>query len=179
MPSSQWTSRHNTLPVLKGLAEEIWSFELGAGIRKAVPEDGKILEPKLRPEDIREIRAITTGPLHEAITKGISESPYTYTITLEGKPIAVFGVNHYSPTAGVIWLLGSEDMLKIKIPFLRQSPKWIEAFHQLYPVLFNVACIWNTLHIDWLKWLGFRFIREYKEYGLLKEPYIEFLSVKL
>lgn len=178
-PSFRWTSRHSTSPVLKGLADEVWDFERGCAVRKALPEDAYSLAPRLRPEDLREIRAVTTGCPGKAIEQGILQSPYTYSITIQNEVVAIFGVNHYSPTVGVIWLLGSNDLLKEKIAFLRQSPNWIKSFHDLYPILFNVVCLWNKLHVDWLKWLGFRFIREYKEYGLNKEPYIEFLSVKL
>lgn len=141
--------------------------------------DAHILAPHFRPEDLREIQAVTSEDPAKAVEASIRQSPYTYTITVKDKPIAIFGVNHYTPISGIIWLLGSDELLKVKIPFLRQSPKWLEAFHNLYPVLFNVVCVWNKLHIDWLKWLGFRFIREYKEYGLKKEPYFEFVSVKL
>lgn len=160
---------------------KVWEYKDHNGlIRKAKNGDGISLGPRLRSADLREIEAYSKddpGMLIEDTIKIYGS--YTYTIEHKGVPIGIFGVVPSTDTAGVIWMVGSEDIVRFKIPFLRNCRFWVEAFSELYPILFNVVSKANTLHIDWLKWLGFKFMQEHKEYGLNKEPFIEFIKVKI
>ncbi len=158
-----------------------WEYKEHNGlIRQAKEGDGISLGPRLREADLREIQAyskIDPGSLIEDTIKTYKST--TYTIEHKGLPIGIFGVVPSTSLAGVIWMVGSEAIVPLKIPFLRNCRFWVEAFSELYPILFNVVSKANTLHIDWLKWLGFKFMQEHKEYGLNKEPFIEFIKIKI
>jgi hypothetical protein len=171
------------LPILSNdlNTPKVWEYKESSGlIRKAKTGDGVSIGPRLRKADLKEIEAyskLDPGTLIEDTIKIYGSS--TYTIEHKGLPIGLFGVVPSTKIAGVIWMVGSDDIVSLKIPFLRNCRFWVEAFSELYPILFNVVSKANTLHIDWLKWLGFKFMEEHKEYGLNKEPFIEFIKIKL
>lgn len=157
-----------------------WQYKEHNGVvRKAKAGDGTSLAPRLRKVDLKEVKACSTEDPAKLLEDTIKiYGAFTYVIEVNGLVIGIFGVVPHSDIAGIIWMLGSDDIVKVKIPFLRNCKFWVEAFSDLYPILFNVVSKENELHISWLKWLGFKFINEYKEYGLNKEPFIEFIKVK-
>lgn len=166
---------------IKGLnSSTFWDYKKQKClIRRAKPGDGNSLGPRLRNVDLKEIEAYSKEPPEDQLEDAIKiYGAHTYALEFEGLVIALFGVVPYSEFAGIIWLVGSDDILKIKIPFLRNCRLWLEAFSELYPILFNVVSKANDLHITWLKWMGFIFINEQKEYGLNKEPFIEFVKIR-
>ena len=148
-------------------------------IRPAREGDGFSIGSKLRKADLIEVMAHSTENPCKLLEDSVNmPGANTYTIDMKGLPIAMFGVVPYQENIGVIWLLGTDDIVKVKIPFLRNCRFWLDAFSGLYPVLFNVVSKENKLHITWLKWMGFEFTKEHPEYGLNKEPFIEFVKVK-
>lgn len=46
------------------------------------------------------------------------------------------------------------------------------------PILFNCVDQRNEVHINWLRWLGFKFVRIIPEYGIQKLPFIEFVRIR-
>ena len=160
---------------------KVWSYKGCNGlIRKSKPGDGVSLGPRLRKADLNEVKAYSKEDPGSLIEETIKiYGSLTYTIEKQGVPIGIFGIVPHNHIAGAIWMLGTDDIVKIKIPFLRNCKFWVEAFSELYPILFNVVSVANTLHVNWLKWLGFKFMQEHKEYGLNKEHFIEFIKVKI
>lgn len=157
-----------------------WEYKKQSGIiRPAKQGDGLSIGPRLRKADLIEVKAHSTEDPSKLLEEAVNmPGSNTYTIDIKGLPIAMFGVVPYQENIGVIWLLGTDEMVKVKIPFLRNCKFWLDAFSGLYPVLFNVVSKENKLHITWLKWMGFEFTKEYPEYGLNKEPFIEFIKVR-
>ena len=152
-----------------------------ATVRDATPKDAKELLENIRPEDLQEIRALRSGDLQAALEMGISLSEPCYAASTESGDLAlVFGVVPH-PTekaTGVVWLLGTHHMESIHYRFLRESRVWLERLYgDKYEILFNIADKRNTLHLTWLKWLGFKFMQEV-EAGLNGELFIEFLRTK-
>ena len=159
---------------------KVWEYKKQNGVvRPAKPGDGDAIGPNLRKADLIEVRAHSTEDPAKLLENAIVDyKNTTYTIDVKGLPIAMFGVVPYQENVGVIWLVGTDEMVKVKIPFLRNCRFWLDALSGLYPVLFNVVSKENKLHITWLKWMGFEFTKEHQEYGLNKEPFIEFIKVK-
>ena len=157
-----------------------WEYKQQSGvIRPSQKGDGVSIGPRLRKADLIEVKAHSTEDPSKLLENTINEHPNTtYTIEVKGLAIAMFGVVPYQENIGVIWLVGTDEMVKVKIPFLRNCRFWLDALSGLYPVLFNVVSKENKLHITWLKWMGFEFTKEHKEYGLNKEPFIEFIKVR-
>ena len=131
--------------------------------------DAKILAKTLRYEDKREIISASGNTPLMAISNGISESTLCFTIcNVQNIPIAIFGVNVF----GAIWFLATPELEKISIPFLRECRGVVNNFHKTYPLLWNYVDARNTLHIKWLKFCGFKFIRKIN-YGVLNKPFYE------
>jgi hypothetical protein len=94
------------------------------------------------------------------------------------KPIAIFGVATIAPSVGSVWLLGSKGIVDVQREFLRHSKFWVDQLQEGYDVICNCVYEGNTVHIKWLKWLGFTFIRKIDSYGSLGLSFYEFLRIK-
>lgn len=76
---------------------------------------------------------------------------------------AIMGVcPGFSPSWGAIWLLGTDDIQRHRVPFLRRSK---QVLADLYTetekeVFYNYSYVENHVHHAWLRWLGFKFIRK-------------------
>lgn len=75
----------------------------------------------------------------------------------DNRPIAMFGVGDVNILAGVgsPWMLGTPEIERHVMTFLRQCPYWVGQLLQGYTVLRNCVDDRNKLSIRWLKWLGF------------------------
>ena len=109
----------------------------------------------------------------------MSKTCYT-ALTGSGELAMVFGVvpHPVEEQTGIVWLLGTKAMEDIQYRFIRTSKEWLDRLYgDKYEILFNIADKRNTLHLNWLRWLGFKFMREV-EAGLNKEPFIQFQRTK-
>jgi hypothetical protein len=149
-------------------------------IRKTDLKDALWLAPRLRTEDLIELRSFCPNvPPVAALIDGIKLSDPCWTILGEdNKPIAIFGVAPLDTNLGSVWLLGSGRIKDIQREFLRHSRFWIEELHSKYDVLTNYIYAENTVHLKWLKWLGFTIIRRVENFGSLSLPFYEFIRIK-
>ncbi|CAB4124776.1 hypothetical protein UFOVP63_29 [uncultured Caudovirales phage] len=117
----------------------------------------------MRDEDVEEAWAIGLTPL-DALTQSIHGSTLVYTmIGHEGVPISIVGVSPSPyPNWGLIWMLGTPGIVSNKITFLRHSrAALVKMFEETgSEVLYNYTYAKNKVHHDWLRWLGFTFIRK-------------------
>lgn len=83
------------------------------------------------------------------------------TVRLQAEPIAMFGCVLYSIPVryGGVWLLGSDGVNTIRWKFLRESRKWLDVITQGCQVSGNVVDSRNELHVKWIRWLGYKFLR--------------------
>lgn len=113
----------------------------------------------MRPADIKEVEALGYSPL-DALRASVKASPHVHTIVEPntGYPAAILGVaDPKIEGLGVIWMLGTELISEYPQSFLRNSRPTLE---QLFvdtncKTFYNVVHSENSLHIKWLKWLGF------------------------
>jgi hypothetical protein len=130
----------------------------------------------MRREDLNEIQAIGVPDPHEALCKGMAQSkPECYVASVKEVPIAMFGVVPFDdePKFGSIWLLGTDQIKEVPISFLKKSRKVLPAIIEPYEMVCNVVDKRNEVHIKWIKWLGFSFIRE-TICGPENRPFYEF-----
>ncbi len=156
------------------------SFNMTLKVRAANLEDAEQLVPLLRRGDVEEIKAAVGVEPLAVLKQGIIISDPCYTIIgIEDSPLAVFGVirDSYKASVGRIWLLGSDRLMQHAYPFLRQSGEWIAKLHESYPTLWNYIDARNAVHIRWLKWCGFTFLRRIEDYGVEQRPFYEFERV--
>jgi hypothetical protein len=97
------------------------------------------------------------------------------------KPAALLGISpsNLGPRFGIIWMLGTDDIKKHRFTFLRNCKPFLG---QLYEAtekecFYNYTYSKNSLHHDWLKWLGFSFLREV-QLPPTNEPFYEFVRLK-
>ncbi|MGH9903554.1 MAG: hypothetical protein ACRD68_17245, partial [Pyrinomonadaceae bacterium] len=76
-----------------------------------------------------------------------------------------------------VWLLASPELARHPF-FFRHSRYWVEQLHERYRVLWNCVDVRNEVHIRWLKWCDFTFLRRIEEYGAGRMPFYEFTKVR-
>lgn len=132
----------------------------------------------MRPEDVAECRAYSGATPSEALLNGFKISSESYTATLKGEPIMIFGVVPVEEMAAAIWLLSTPEIEDVSLTFLRESRRIISDFHDRWPVLFNYVDARNEVHLKWLRWIGFVFIARHPEFGIEKREFIEFIKIE-
>jgi len=146
-------------------------------VRPAVVDDVVYLSTCLRQADLDEIKANCGLDPKDALMVGFECSSQCYTGVYNNNPFIIFGATPTTEGVGACWALGSDDLLKARREFLRQSEYWIDKLHEEYPLLFNYVDARNTVHIRWLKWLNFKFINLHKEFGEGRLPFYEFVRI--
>jgi len=143
------------------------------GIRKTISEDIDYLAPRLRYEDKREILDSVGQNPYQALRDGFNNSQICLTIVDDKDiPVGMFGVG----SEGNIWLLASPEIKRIRFSFLRESKKVVNLLNKKYQILWNYVDCRNNLHLRWLKWCGFSFLRKIN-YGVNQKPFYEFIKI--
>ena len=88
-----------------------------------------------------------------------------------GKTAGMAGVDE----GGIIWMLCTDTIHEFPLTFAREAKRWVESRPE--PLLWNVVDKRNTVHLKLLKFLGFKFLREYP-FGPNNLPFIEFCRVR-
>lgn len=119
-------------------------------------EDCRYLADKLRRDDIREIWAASRREPLEALMQSFKWSTHRYAVLLHGLPVAAFGAaprSLLSKTA-MVWLVGTPDIEKMKITFVRHTRSCIARMLQDYEELENYVDARNIVSLEWLKYAG-------------------------
>ena len=125
-------------------------------IRQAKKEDIKELRNHLRIEDHREVMLSGFHNNEAALEHGLANSTESYTVLVEGKVSAMFGINPRTllGAEAVIWFLGRPEMARIKKTFMRVSRYIVNEWRRRYLVLYNVVPLDYAKSLAWLRWLG-------------------------
>lgn len=137
------------------------------------------LAPNLRGADLAELTASSDRPAVELLREGAEQSaPSCSVLDDRGQVVAMFGVVPVGKHSGRVWLLGSDSLAKnpLRKQFIRESHLYLNALFHNYRLLFNHIDERNALHVRWLKWLGFTFIRRNPAYGREQRPFLEFVK---
>lgn len=126
-------------------------------VREAKLTDIAYLADNMRECDKQEVFAMSGITPEQAFLDGYSHSDTPYVVEWRGKAIAMFGVSGDRNKVGIPWMLATNDIKGIRKQFIRGCRPYLEAMHTDYPVLTNYVWAENSLHIAWLKWLGFKF----------------------
>lgn len=142
-------------------------------------DDIPILAVVLRPEDVEEIDAASGLSPEEALRMSYTLSDECITVWDVDEPIAIFGYKVTIPdVCAVVWMLGSPKIFEHRIEFLKRSNFWVDYIHKKVPLLYNMVYHKNTVHIKWLRWLGFVFVQRIENAGVKGQPFIEFARLK-
>ena len=124
----------------------------------AHPLDAIYLGPRLRKPDQIEVKVTGKTP-EEAINDGFTNpNAKIYTgVDKNSTPVFIFGSVRcpHDENAGVVWMLGSDELDKNARSFLKISKQWIDEISKDYNYVYNLVHKDNTKSIRWLKWSGF------------------------
>jgi len=117
--------------------------------------------PYLREADRREVE--TLGLTSEAaLCRAYLDSSVCRTIINGmGCPVAMFGVVPSGEFSGIVWMLGNDLLVKMKTAFLKECRNEVVKLNNIYPHLYNIIDSRNEVHIKWIKWCGFKIIKEH------------------
>lgn len=125
-------------------------------IRQCTLFDVEELALTMRREDVEEIHHASRSTPREALLRGYHASEVLRTIERGGKVVAIFGVVGVLGRAGSPWMLGTDDLPRCR-SLLRECRARLEQYTIKYHHLTNSVWAKNTVHIEWIKWLGFQF----------------------
>lgn len=145
-------------------------------VRPAETIDADVLAPRLRPADRGEIEAALGLVSPAAVLRGgVEASVPCFAVVTHGAVVALFGVVPIArlPETGSVWLLASEDFAARPRFIVRLSKIWLARLHEHYRVLTNYVDARNQVHIRWLRWCGFVFVRRIERFGAMGLPFYE------
>jgi len=149
-------------------------------LRPTTVNDIAFLAPKLRQADRNECLAATGREPLGVLKDGLRLGDKTMTMVAPtGIPVGMLGVGKsIIQDAGVIWLCATDDIEKYQMTFLRNSKKVLRLLQQDYLALHNCVDARNELHINWLRWMGFTFIKKHEKWGVGQKPFLEFIRIQ-
>ena len=149
--------------------------------RPSVIDDVAYVAEGMRRPDVEEVMAQSGLTPHQSLLYSFFMSKPCMTIVgRHGRAIGMWGVVPDGSTAGRIWMLGRCEMLTDvadKWEFLRQSRIHLADLQSKYPVLFNFVDARNTVHLRWLRWMGFTFINQHNDFGPQQRTFYEFVRI--
>lgn len=151
-------------------------------IRPSTMADVEPVAKGLRMEDIREIKAASGNDPVATLSLGVLYSEHCWTMySGDDDHLGMLGLHPDSdrPLFGYVWLLATDRLLKHQHEFLREcrTGPYLDLLHSYYPVLHNYADERNTVHLKWLKWMGFEF-NEVVPLGVEQRPFVHFIRIR-
>lgn len=146
--------------------------------RKSHLKDIQPVANAMRQEDVAELAAGSGNSPAESLLYCFFHSvPCMTMVSANDRPMGMWGVVPEEDGLGRIWMLGTDEMVDhgpSRIRFLRESPKFLAAAQAKYPVLYNYVDARNTIHVKWLRWMGFTFLSQHPNYGQEGRLFLEF-----
>jgi hypothetical protein len=149
--------------------------------RHSIIPDIPIVAAEMRPEDRDEVWAGLGETPRKTLFGSYVSSTECFTIyhVDSGKPLAMFGYRITEPKiCASIWMLAGTGLMEHRWTFLKRSKSLINYIQSRAPLLYNTADCRNAVHIKWLEWLDFKFIRTIPDFGHLKLPFVEFARLR-
>lgn len=117
----------------------------------------KTVARRMRKADRDEVAKASGKTPVQALTYSLRKSSAAWTVTINGRAEAIFGVGAVNILAGVgaPWLLGTDVVSRHAAGFLRGSLQWRDQLLRHYPVLRNLVDVDNGVSLRWLQWMGF------------------------
>lgn len=112
---------------------------------------------RMRQADRDEVTATGFPCAAQALAHSLRHSGLAYTVLINGRAEAMFGVGDINILAGIggPWFLGTDALDAHRMAFLRGSRRWLPKLLARYEVLRNFVDVRNTASVRWLRWLGF------------------------
>jgi hypothetical protein len=151
-------------------------------IRVAHSCDAALIGPLLREADKSEIAANSGLHPEEALRQSLDTSSEVHLACHpDGTPLSIFGIgpNTSEPSIGIPWMVGTDEMSKYNIPLVRDARKWVDRHLNTYSILTNYVDSRNTVHLKWLRHIGFNIDETPQFVGVdLSVPFYQFIRRK-
>lgn len=119
------------------------------------PEQIRFVADNLRPADVRELTlSQPSKSLYQVVREAVYGSRLAYVLHDSRGPLALWGVQEFNGI-GSVWMVATPRLESVPLSFLRLCKPALSLARRLYPQLACAAHRGNTLHLDWLRWLGF------------------------
>lgn len=142
-------------------------------IIEATPEHAYFIAEHAREDDVNELYAAARHTPLETMRIGMRHGS-ALVGTADGVPVCMWGVS--APLigkAGSPWMVGTTELDKHAMAFLRRCRPQVVAMLADYDILQNYVDVRNRKAIIWLKWLGFS-MDEAAPFGPFKLPFHRF-----
>lgn len=127
-------------------------------LRPTTPHDVTHVAARLREADKRELALSQPGKAHlQIVQEAVVGSVILQTIATNlhtQEAVGIWGVQPHNEI-GSIWMVGTPGLESVSLSFLRACRPAIARAHGRFRVLACAAHRDNTLHLNWLRWLGF------------------------
>lgn len=143
-------------------------------VQVATLADAAALAPNLRAADVAEVAAASGSTPLEALENGVRHSDLPRVILDAQGPIAIFGAVVFDDNGASPWLLGSDRIQEHRREFLERSRHYFARLRAPFLYLANYIDERNTLHVRWIKWLGFTIAGRVPDYGAERRPFLFF-----
>ena len=140
-------------------------------IRPITMEAAIEVASNLRYEDRREVEEGHGADSYQYLISEAEKGTCIFFSMPNGKTAGMAGVDE----GGIVWMLCTPAINKYPISFAREAKRWVESRPE--PLLWNVVDKRNRVHLKLLKFLGFKFLREFN-YGPNQLSFIEFCRVR-
>jgi len=115
----------------------------------------------VREIDLEEIEAVSGRKFDDVLLETMGQC-----VTLIDSSGTVLGIGGVEAERHIVWLVTTTAIETRKIEFLRFSKKYLEKLLEIHGYLRNVAYLKNKLHIDWLTWLGAKWLTQDGDFAL-------------
>ncbi|WP_027721964.1 hypothetical protein [Maridesulfovibrio zosterae] len=136
----------------------------GAKLTLGIPtlEDIKIIAAEIRDSDRKDMEGLHPGSqIEDIILHDVRHSKVVYGLYMDGEIRGALGVIPLNTTGtGTPWVVGTSDVDKSPVPFVRASRKILNMLQNSFPVLDTWVCAQNSKSINWHHWCGFTFDKE-------------------
>lgn len=152
-----------------------------AHIRRALVADAVTLAPRLREADRNECRAFLGIEPEGVLPLNVNTAEKAWCFVGDnGEPVGMFGVSPVDqhPYFGIVWMVTTPEITDYRRELIRLAPIWLDRMHSLYPLLGNHVDARNTLHVRWLRRMGFSFLRTLPTFGVERRPFHEFARLR-
>ncbi len=140
-------------------------------IRDSIGKDVDLLAPIMREADKQEAMAAAGSTPLETLREAIRVSSPCLTAMDGETPLAMFGVTPAERGSGVVWFLGSDAATERPREMMRLSRLWLGRFRSQFPLLWNFVDARNTVHIRWIRSMGFEFLSTHHDFGHSQLPF--------
>ena len=149
--------------------------------RPSIIKDVSYIGTHMRKEDAEECFAFSgSSPVQSLFECFFASKPCMTMVSRHGNLMGMWGIIKQPNNSGQVWMLGCKDMLedtRDKREFLRQSRIELKKLHKEFPVLFNYIDARNTVHLRWLRFMGFTIIKKHERFGYEGLPFYEFVKI--